>query len=339
MRRSLLAAALLCALTAPPAGADLLVPEEIGYNDGETGFLLARVSDVQASISVTGDCSFVAASDPTPDDLLGGPDTYTGLVDAHVLVYSDDPAANPVSATVTCELLVNAVPQYRTSGSGTGLVVVADVLTYEAEDGDVVTLCTVVDYAGGGHDVRCGGASSEPIVPEPVVDSLNHVLDDVLSLTQAADPLVCPVLAGLPGDYGEVAVDEEGDVFVLGVLFWDCPPYEGSASRAAVAPTEAHDVVAGCSFKVSRRTGQVAVAGRAHAGRHPTATSTRIRCRLVDAVTGAVVYDQERIENGALARLEDVVLAVPNAVTVCTEATGWWTDAHQLPLPMTCRAP
>ena len=41
-----------------------------------------------------------------------------------------------------------------------------------------------------------------------------------------ADLMVCPVLAAFAGSYGEVTINAQGDVYVLGSLFWDCPPYE-----------------------------------------------------------------------------------------------------------------
>jgi hypothetical protein len=47
--------------------------------------------------------------------------------------------------------------------------------------------------------------------------------DDV---AQAADAVTCPVLASLAGDYGAIVINAQGDVFVAGEPFWDCPPYD-----------------------------------------------------------------------------------------------------------------
>ena len=35
----------------------------------------------------------------------------------------------------------------------------------------------------------------------------------------------CPVLASLAGTYGPVTINGEGDVYIDGEPFWDCPPY------------------------------------------------------------------------------------------------------------------
>jgi len=36
----------------------------------------------------------------------------------------------------------------------------------------------------------------------------------------------CPLLMALSGSYGPVVIEPEGDVFVAGEIFWDCPPSE-----------------------------------------------------------------------------------------------------------------
>ena len=43
---------------------------------------------------------------------------------------------------------------------------------------------------------------------------------------EPVDPIVCPILASTsPGVPGVVDVTAEGDVYVLGDAFWNCPPY------------------------------------------------------------------------------------------------------------------
>lgn len=107
----------------------------------------------------------------------------------------------------------------------------------------------------------------------------------------------------------------------------------------ADGPTDAHDLSAGCTYKYSRHAGIVTIVGRTHAGRHPSAATTTIRCRLVDPATGVVLFDQTRTEPGPSARLEGTVPASPNRVTVCTRGEGWWGDAHTMAVGLVCKAP
>ena len=58
-----------------------------------------------------------------------------------------------------------------------------------------------------------------PDLPDPRCDWL-HTHEEL-------DPaLVCPAVAALAGRYGVVTIEGDGDVYVAGGLFWDCPPYE-----------------------------------------------------------------------------------------------------------------
>ena len=157
-----------------------------------------------------GGCGFVAVSDPTLDGNLGGQGAFTGEVDWQVVLV--DPAdPRPLTGTVWCELEVNGVVQDATvptsvtiAGAG------ADLLTYtKASDYDVVALCTVIEWDL--PDVRdCGTATTTTIPPyEP-----------------GPDPTLCEVLRLLaPGVPGVVDVNDQGDIWLAGDGFFDCPPY------------------------------------------------------------------------------------------------------------------
>jgi hypothetical protein len=67
---------------------------------------------------------------------------------------------------------------------------------------------------------------------EPALDPLFDLMEVLDSVTDpmdpvVLDPLVCPILASLAGDYaGVVTINSQGDVFLLGEPSSDCPPYD-----------------------------------------------------------------------------------------------------------------
>lgn len=66
-------------------------------------------------------------------------------------------------------------------------------------------------------------------VPEPcdIADFLCTVYEIVEDALRQLDPVLCTLLATLsPGVPGVVDITPEGDVYVLGTLVWDCPPYQ-----------------------------------------------------------------------------------------------------------------
>lgn len=59
-------------------------------------------------------------------------------------------------------------------------------------------------------------------------------LTGALRVNPFLNPLLCPILAALANIFIAVVIyiATDGDVFVLGALVWDCPPYrEGGSSR------------------------------------------------------------------------------------------------------------
>lgn len=90
-----------------------------------------------------GDCHMVASEDP-----LAGGGFHTGAVDIKTVVTAATPSDNPVSATVTCWVLVNGRmnPGAIVQASGTGTVVGGGIVSFIAVPGDVVELCTAVAF-------------------------------------------------------------------------------------------------------------------------------------------------------------------------------------------------
>jgi hypothetical protein len=167
-----------------------------------------------------GGCGWHNAVEGTHPSTAAG---WWGHLYSATVVYSvTDPAANPVSATVTCTLKVDGVvaDDGTYTWSGTGVVAgVSLPFRYFGYEDSYVEVCTRVAYDNGEVDTSCDPFTTTYIPPQEVVDVLNDVLT-------VPDPVVCPVLGGLaPGQPGIVDVTPEGDVYVAGEWFWDCPPY------------------------------------------------------------------------------------------------------------------
>ena len=162
-----------------------------------------------------GGCSFTSVADP------GLRPQQVGEIDIATLVYSPTPGSNPVWATVTCYIAVNGVPQEGTLVAGSGAVVVTGggVVRYDAAANDVVTLCTEIDFTGPGDTTPT--VTGCPIFHDP--DWPPPFFWD--TLWGIVDPVVCPVIAAAQGTYGPVDIDEQGDIYIVGELFYNCPPY------------------------------------------------------------------------------------------------------------------
>ncbi len=301
-----------------------------------------------------GSCGFTTLNDTTPGGTLGGPETWTGEVDSDVVLYSRT-HGNVVTGTVTCVLEINGVPQQSYSRSGAGAVVFVAPMSFTASVTDVVTLCTGVDYTSDStpSTLICAWATTTQIPPQEVVDLITFVIDLVdyaFAYTAAGDPTICPLLQSLAPGAEPVTITPEGDTFLDGEMFWDCPPYENpippDAQRTGLtgggwddgdtgfltllspntttvglpADTDRHDVASTCAFRTDHDAGTITVTGR-------TATNgadlASVHCRLQDA-NGTVLYDHAGSATGPLAALDDTVPAIDGKVSVCTEGSGTW---------------
>ena len=193
MMRTLVAAAVTVAALAVPAGAD----------------------------QVDAECGFLAVSDT---DVSG--DAWEGVMYGAVTAPGED------AVTIRCEIRVNGVPVTATptGGPAPGAAVTAGEIRYEASDVDSVESCAVYT-TGHGAGTSCRPTTTTTIPPCQALGSCDVVgyvlvtLND--TLVEEVDPRVCPVLAEhRPSAPPYVVTDAEGDVYVLGELWWDCPPYQ-----------------------------------------------------------------------------------------------------------------
>jgi len=153
-------------------------------------------------------------------------DQNVGVLGDHSVTRSD--LLTPIGATVICTIYVNGVAAVQaTFGDGTTAVQAgAEPISYTANDGDVVSLCTDVHYADGTVD-RCTGceACSPQFPPQWILDTLDALFTEVI------DPALCPKLASVAGSYGPFTVKPDGDVYLPDPLdlglnpIEDCPPY------------------------------------------------------------------------------------------------------------------
>lgn len=235
------------------------------------------------------DCSFRTVT----QDAVTGPDVYTGYAYATVVLYSRD-HGNVVNATVTCQVLVNGVPQWSSSKWGSGAVAFADTVRYVATDVDDVDLCTTVDFTSDDTPTltRCATTTTTEFPPNRWVDFFVAFLD-WFDRTVAAP--WAPTTPPMP------PVWPLNDQFVPTGAGYNT----GDAGYLVLAEDEA---AAACAYATDRATGTLVVAGTSNA---------TVRCVLTDTATGAVLYDET---GGSV--LHGTVPAHAGPVTVCTGGTG-----------------
>ena len=294
-----------------------------------------------------GDCGFRAVSQ-------GGDETWTGMVDATVVLLSRT-HGNVVAATVTCEIVVDGVVRDVGSGSGAGVVAFVAPFAYEASEIAVVELCTRVDFLSDATPTRrtCPEVVRMDTPPQEMIDMWSWILGSTNVVWPVVDPVVCQVLRALAPGAGDVAINEQGDVYVGGEPQWDCPPYDiwgppgdpgwdpfdppvlpevpagvsgagwndGMVGFLALLPESADptspervDLMAACGYVAG-----VGVVGRAVA---LGADETTVRCRLVDPVTNTAVYDESATAAGATAAVDGG--SERSGLTLCTEGRARW---------------
>ena len=188
---------------------------------------VAAATPVQAhpTYHYYGGCSYFTLSDGTDSSQT----QWDGEVHA-VAVATDAVTGAPaaVAITVECELRINgATPgMILFSASGGGVVAGASHVTFHADPDDIVTMCDNVTVGGEFHK-QCDETTTTPIIPQPVQDAIELA-------EQELDRATCAVLQGMSGGPADqppvIDIRSDGDVYVLGEWFWDCPPYRTSGT-------------------------------------------------------------------------------------------------------------
>ena len=168
---------------------------------------LALNAPVATAAEATGECGF----DSVQQDSTTG-QNYEGVAYG----FASDTDGDPVS--IRCYITVNDVPAAAGStptGTGTGVATTSGPISFEAAEGASVELCTEVN----GVLQDCATSTNTQVPPQEVLDIINSVLELV-------DPTICPVIAALAGTYGPILINTQGDIYINGGGFYDCPPYD-----------------------------------------------------------------------------------------------------------------
>ena len=209
-----------------------------------SGLLTVPAAHADAPDVVHGGCHFAASPNAAGD-------AYSGVIGDASVTTTGAATPAPIGATVTCWIEVDGVTAPGTThsyGDGTTAAQAgADVVSFAANDTDAIFGCQSTTFAdsttqvdcpvgsnGGGGSCPGGGGGSVQIPPQTLEDLLTVLIQDVNECVFAAavDPVVCPELVKLAGDYGAVTIGPDGDVsvldpFGLGVSsIYDCPPYQ-----------------------------------------------------------------------------------------------------------------
>jgi hypothetical protein len=156
--------------------------------------------------------------------------TYRGAAYGYILGAPGD------VVSVSCVVEVFGDPVVETPATpGTGLAVTYAPLEFTAAS-DGVMYCTVTTV-NGVTSRECSWDDPVQIPPQSVIDLLIPVAEEVdRALLPVWDLLygggprydewVCSALKASAGTYGPIAVNAQGDVFLGGEPFWDCPPYD-----------------------------------------------------------------------------------------------------------------
>jgi hypothetical protein len=160
-----------------------------------------------------------------------GEHLQTGVMYAGVALYSTAPADNPVSATVTCRLLVNGEVNSTATFSGTGAVTGVKRVSFPDGGDYTPELCVTIDFTSDDTPTStvCAVATTIQIPPQAITDAIEYV-------TAPARAAVCAVLATLaPGVPGVADISPAGDLTVLGGVHWTCAG--GTVSNVPGVPT------------------------------------------------------------------------------------------------------
>lgn len=214
MRMTALAALALLTLTAAPAAAA-----------GDSQF--------------THECYYDAVA--VPDGRVGEPETYTARMGVQTVVYSLSGA--PVSATVTCTLMVEGAVAHVATFSGTTLVAGSEQTTFasNAQTLDVVA-CTTVDF---GDDTPTWSECPYYTQPEYPPSDLYDLANDVLATVPGLPALFCSAVraldAGVPDVWGTFTISDSGRIFVGG--------YSNGWDTCAAPPGSSSTYAGGCGFE------------------------------------------------------------------------------------------
>ena len=201
---------------------------------------LATVTPAQAGPGwhYVGGCGFVTLSDGTESSQTKWDGEFHAAVIA--TTHPNNVPDPTVEITIECELRVNGASRGIIPGgsaTGTGVAGTGGQFSFHAHPDDIVTMCDLVTVNGEFHK-DCGDATTTPIVPEQVQDLLDeHVwptvdptIGEIDETLVELDATICTsiilALNNTAVDDGVIIdIRSDGDIYILGEWFWDCPQY------------------------------------------------------------------------------------------------------------------
>ena len=141
------------------------------------------------------------------------------------------------AAEVDCKIQVNGVDtgnEIDVKTNAAGIAQGQKQVIFDDQNGTLPSALCEKDTWGDTDSTGwvCQPSTELQIPPQAVIDLINTIINTVNGvLTANVDPLICPVLKSLAGNYGPVTVGSDGDVSVndpLGLVgkVYDCPPYD-----------------------------------------------------------------------------------------------------------------
>jgi hypothetical protein len=183
-----------------------------------------------AESAYRGGCGYETANRDGGDP-MSGEHLTTGVLYAAMTLYSTAPADNPVSATLTCRVLVNGEVYSTATFSGTGVVTGVKRVSFPDGGNYTAQLCETIDFTSDDTPTAdfCVVATQIMIPPQAITDAVEY-------LTAPARAALCATLATLaPGVPGVADISPAGDLTLLGGVHWSCSG--GSLSNLPGVPT------------------------------------------------------------------------------------------------------
>ena len=175
------------------------------------------------------DCRLVAVAETT---LTGHARTFTGIAAGYVVGGVGE------AVSIRCGVYVDGTLVFPIPGpsSGTTAAVFAGQVTYDAEPTQTVELCAEWT-AGSESGTTCFPVQRETVSPNDVVDEATAPIVDAVGAL--LDPVVClatNTVDDVQDVRGAIDIEDDGDVTVLGVPVWDCPPKDQPDTDVPVGP-------------------------------------------------------------------------------------------------------
>jgi hypothetical protein len=278
----------------------------------------APAAHAGASSTHSGGCRWAVEQRDLDYDVHGYDDhrhLWTGVIYSDVRVYSTTATENPVSATVTCTVRINAEPQVSVTFAGTGVITGAKRVSFYSSLYEYPGSCYAIDYTSDDTptDAGCPDESSVQVVPYFVWDALDPTLDTLPPRPQVPIPVPPECSDGIDNDR-DGAVDYPADTECRG------PDYdaEGLQTPERIGPPPP-----GPCSTVGTVTACASLTPRTVFAQYTAYEASYLIDKLADATLALYEFT---LPNGGTVELPCVEVAQPVAADPCAAAGGTWVQ-------------